>query len=181
MISLILILLFLWHFYIGYHRGIILQVFYSLGALVSFLIAKQFYQNVAHKISLWVPYANPPEGANMAFFKEVSLFDLSQVFYAGIAFFAIFSLAYLAFRLLGVLVHLLPINYFNTLVYNLISGFLALTVLLVFLSMGLSILATIPLPVIQNQLQDHFLLRTLIEHCPPVTTLIRQLWVKPIV
>lgn len=87
MLSVLIVLVLIWNVYIGYNRGIILQSFYTLGALVSLLVAHHFYVGLAHKITLWIPYSNPVEGVATFFFKEVDLFDLSKVYYAGIAFF----------------------------------------------------------------------------------------------
>ena len=42
-------------FYIGYSRGIILQTYYFIASIVSLVIASQFYQTLAEKITLWIP------------------------------------------------------------------------------------------------------------------------------
>lgn len=67
-------------------------------------------------------------------------------------------------RLVGVLVHFFPIDYFDNQRAKVVSGILALLVSLLFVSMALSILATIPMPFIQNHLQASSLSRLLIEH-----------------
>lgn len=36
MLSILIFLLLLWHFYIGYNRGVLLQAFYFIGSLISF-------------------------------------------------------------------------------------------------------------------------------------------------
>lgn len=181
MLSVLIVLVLIWNVYIGYNRGIILQSFYTLGALVSLLVAHHFYVGLAHKITLWIPYSNPVEGVATFFFKEVDLFDLSKVYYAGIAFFALFLGTYAVVRLVGVLVHFFPIDYFDNQRAKVISGILALLVSLLFVSMALSILATIPMPFIQNHLQASSLSRLLIEHFPPFTTVIHKLWIQAIV
>ncbi|TYL04498.1 CvpA family protein, partial [Streptococcus dysgalactiae] len=56
MLSLLIVLVLTWNFYIGYSRGIILQSFYVLGALLSLLVANRFYIGLAHKLTLWIPY-----------------------------------------------------------------------------------------------------------------------------
>ncbi|EIQ82621.1 UNVERIFIED_CONTAM: CvpA family protein [Streptococcus canis] len=181
MLSLLIMLVLVWNVYIGYNRGIILQSFYTLGALFSLLVAHHFYVGLAHKITLWVPYSNPAEGATTFFFKGVDIFDLSKVYYAGIAFFALFLVTYALIRLIGVLVHLFPIDYFDNQWTKVISGGGALLVSLLFMSMVLSILATVPMPFIQNHLHASSLSRLLIEQLPPFTTVIHKLWVQAIV
>lgn len=87
MLSLLIVLILTWNFYIGYSRGIILQSFYVLGALLSLLVANRFYIGLAHKLTLWIPYSNPVEGTSVFFFKSVDIFVLDKVYYAGLAFF----------------------------------------------------------------------------------------------
>lgn len=69
MLSILIFLLLLWHFYIGYNRGVLLQAFYFIGSLISLLIASRYYDNWAHKIALWIPYSNPAEGVSIYFLK----------------------------------------------------------------------------------------------------------------
>ncbi|AGM99577.1 CvpA family protein [Streptococcus iniae] len=181
MLSILIFLLLLWHFYIGYNRGVLLQAFYFIGSLISLLIASRYYDNWAHKIALWIPYSNPAEGVSIYFFKDLNIFHLDHVYYAGIAFFAIFSLSYAIFRLIGVLVHFLPINYFDDWYYHLAGGLMAVCVTIIFLAMGVSILATVPMPMVQEQLHQHLITRLLIEHCPPITQLIKHFWVNKMI
>ena len=47
MLSVLIVLVLIWNVYIGYNRGIILQSFYTLGALVSLLVAHHFYVGLA--------------------------------------------------------------------------------------------------------------------------------------
>ena len=85
MLSILLVLILIWHFYIGYSRGIILQTYYFIASIVSLVIASQFYQILAEKITLWIPYSNASQGATVNFFTDVNIFDLDQVYYAGVA------------------------------------------------------------------------------------------------
>ncbi|HEK9660952.1 TPA: CvpA family protein, partial [Streptococcus equi subsp. equi] len=55
MLSVLILLLLSWSFYIGYNRGLILQTFYCFGALVSLLFAHHGYKALAGKLALWVP------------------------------------------------------------------------------------------------------------------------------
>ncbi|RFE00816.1 CvpA family protein [Streptococcus parauberis] len=180
MLSLLIIFIMLWNFYIGYNRGIILQGFYFVGILTSLFVASQHYLDLAKKIALWVPYSSPTEGAKMLFFKDINIFELSKVYYAGIAFFVIFLATYAAVRLIGILTHFFPIDYYDNQKANIASGIIASLVIVLVFSIGLSILATVPMESIQTQLHNHFLTRLLIEHCPPVTTMIRNLWITKV-
>ena len=62
MISLFLLLVLAWGFYIGYRRGLLLQVYYLVSAMISAFIAGQFYKSLGDQFHLLVPYTNPQEG-----------------------------------------------------------------------------------------------------------------------
>lgn len=176
MLSLLLLIIVIWHFYIGYSRGIFLQVFYVLMSMVSLMIASQFYQELASQITLWVPYSNPVQGVEVYFFKDISKFQLSHVYYAGVAFVFIYSLSYLVGHLLGVLLHLAPVEHFDSLQNNIISGFLAVLVCLLFMSMCLTILATVPMSFVQEKLWNSLFVRFLINDLPFFSQFLVRTW-----
>ena len=62
MISLVILLILAWSFYIGYSRGIVLQTYYTISAIVSAIIAGLLYQSLGEQINLLVPYASAQEG-----------------------------------------------------------------------------------------------------------------------
>ena len=177
MITFLLLLILAWHFYIGYTRGIILQSFYFAGSIAGLVIASRFYKGLAQLITLWIPYSNPSEGAEVAFFTKVDLFDLSYVYYAGLAFLLIFVAVYLLVRLLGIFLHLAKIDRFDSVRTNCVSGALSVLVTLLFFSQLLSVLATIPIDFVQNLLSGSLLVRLLVGHFPIVSALIEHFWI----
>lgn len=180
MLSLLILIIIIWNFYIGYNRGILLQFFYFLGAIVSLFVAKQYYQSLASKMNLWIPYSNPAEGAKTLFFTDVNIFKLDLVYYAGFAFLLIAIISYAFIRLIGVLLHIAPIDKWDQPKFNSIAGILSIVTTLIFLTLIFSVLATIPMAVIQEQLYNHFLTRFLINHFQPMSSIIRTLWIDSI-
>ncbi|MGT2771635.1 CvpA family protein [Streptococcus marimammalium] len=179
MLSLIILLLLAWHFYLGYSRGIILQGYYFLATIISLIISTLYYKPLAKAITLWVPYSNPSEDVNILFFKDVAVFDLDKVYYAGVAFLSIFIASYLVFRLLGIFVNLIDLDSFDTLTYNCVGGALSVLITMLFFNMALSILATIPVSFIQNILSKEIMTKLLITFFPSAF-LIKMLWVTNI-
>ena len=180
MISLVILIILAWNFYIGYSRGIVLQAYYFIAAIVSLIIASFNYQALAEKITLWVPYSSPTEGMTVSFFTNINIFNLSDVYYAGVAFLGIFVVSYLLFRLLGVLIHFGPVNYFEETKFNVISGILSVLISLIFFSMIFTVLATIPMTIIQETLSSSWLVRFLVNHFPILSTILEKLWVTDI-
>lgn len=177
MISLLVLVILAWNFYIGYNRGIILQAYYSLACLISLAVAQHYYQELGQKITLWLPYSNPTEDATMAFFKSVNIFELDKVYYAGLAFVAVYSVVYLVLRLLGIFLHFAPIDLLDDVKFNLVSGVLAFFVTLIFLSMIFTVLATVPMPSVQNLLKSSSVVAFLVNHLPIFSNLLENWWV----
>lgn len=179
MIAIIFLVILAWQFYIGYARGLFLQLYYTVSALVAYLSASFYYKTLADALTLWVPYSSPSEDANMFFFQSVNVFELDRVFYAGVAFVTIYTLVYGLMRVLGLLMHLFERPLFDDRSYRLIAGALEVLLTLTFANMVLTVLATIPLPIIQNSLHGQLVLTSVI-HLPVFSHLLNYLWVTAI-
>ena len=181
MISILLLLVLAWGFYIGYRRGLVLQVYYFLVAVISAFVAGQFYKSLGDHFHLLVPYANPQEGQGTFFFPSVQLFQLYKVFYAGIGYLLVFGIVYSIGRLLGLLLHLLPSKKLGGKLFQVSAGILSMLVTLFVLQMVLTILATVPLAVIQNSLEKSTVAKQIIQSVPFTTNFIKQLWVTNLI
>ena len=76
MISVLLLLVLAWSFYIGYRRGLVLQIYYFVATVISALLAGNFYQSLGKQFDLLIPYASPQEGQGTFFFPSDQLFQL---------------------------------------------------------------------------------------------------------
>ena len=181
MISIILLLILAWSFYIGYRRGLLLQVYYLVATIVSAYFAGNFYQSLGEKFHLLIPYANPNEGIGTFFFPSDQLFQLDKVFYAGIGYLLAFTVFYCFGRLLGLFLNLLPTKKLAGQYFRIGAGVLSLAVTLFVLQMILTILATVPLGVVQNSLENSIVAKHMIQSIPFTTDLIKQLWVTKLI
>ncbi|MGT2924892.1 CvpA family protein [Streptococcus caviae] len=179
MISFLILLLLAWNFYIGYHRGIILQAYYFAASLISLGIAAVYYKQLAELLTLWVPYSNASEGASVTFFSSVGLFELDKVFYAGLSFFSLYVLAYLIFRLLGIFVHFVRLDRFDKPVFAYISGGLAVLVSMLSFNLFFSILAAVPVTAVQNFLAGSAVIRLLINF-PLFSWIVNHFWIAAV-
>ena len=164
-ISLLILLILAWSFYIGYSRGIVLQAYYLLSAIVAFFIASQSYQGLARFLSLWVPYSSATEGATTYYFPNNQLFHLDKVFYAGLAFF----------------IHLVPKGNTDSRWYNVASGVIAVFISLFAIEMFLTVFATVPLAFIQDRLNHSGLASFIINHTPITSSLLKYFWVTKVI
>ena len=181
MISILLLLILAWSFYIGYRRGILLQAYYLVATIVSAYFASHYYLSLGQKFNLLIPYANPQEGQGTYFFPSNQLFQLDKVFYAGIGFLLAFTVFYCIGRLLGLFLNLVPTKILEGKYYRIGAGVLSVGVTLFVLQMMLTILATVPLQIVQNSLENSFVARHIIESIPITTGLIKHLWVIKII
>ena len=105
MLTFLILLILAWSFYIGYARGIILQSYYFLVTLVALLIAGGSYKGLAKVLSLWVPFSSPTQQSVNYFYANRYLFQLDDIFYAGLAYVLIFAMIYLIGRVIGIFMH----------------------------------------------------------------------------
>lgn len=181
MISLILFFILLWSFYIGYSRGVVVQTYYTLGSVFSFILAATFFKKLAAFFYLWIPFANATQGSFTYYFDEQYLFELDRIFYAGLAFLMIYGCTYALVRFVGIFVHLANGLNPDTRMTNLISGGLSLVVTLQSLQIVLLIVSTIPMASVQNHLHNSLLANIIIQYLPIPSSFLRELWISTIV
>ena len=180
MIGLFVLVVMVWNFYIGYRRGLFMQGYYTLAMILALVIAANTFRPLADAINLWIPYANPARDASVAFFTDQNIFSLDRVYYAGVAFFAIYLVAYYILRFVGVFLHFFKIEGLDAPRFQIIGGILAVLVCLVPFTLVGNILATIPMEAVQNTLSSSWVARFLINSYFPFSHIIQGLWVSMI-
>lgn len=180
MITIVLLIILAWSFYIGYSRGLVLQLFYTFSSVIALMVAAGQYKKLADIFYLWIPFANATEGSSTYYFASQYLFNLDKIFYAGLAFLVIYTAVYAILRVVGIFVHLVRFVSPDTKAMNSLSGVLSMVVTLISLQMMLTVVATIPLATVQNHLHSSFLANGIIQYTPIMTGLLKQLWVTNI-
>ena len=180
MIGLLVLAIVAWNFYIGYRRGLFMQAYYVVSVIIAMCVAAYFYRSLGEAINLWVPYTNPTKDASIAFFKDQNIFSLDRVYYAGVAYFAIYCVGYYGLRFLGIFFHFVRIERLDQRCYQVVGGVLATLVSLVPLTMLGNILATVPMNNLQTVLSSSWVLRLLINWNFPVSQIIQHLWTSVI-
>ena len=176
MLSVLLLVVCAWQCYIGYHRGLLLQTYYSLASLLSVVVAYLNYRPLAQAISLWVPYSNPTQDSVQIFFPQVDLLKLDGVFYNGVAFFTIYLTVYVLCRLVGILVHFAKSDIWAFTWNRWLAAGLSLLVTLVGLSQFFTVLATITQASLQHFLAGSPLVIFLVKGFWPLTQFLQTWW-----
>ncbi|MEA4830860.1 MAG: CvpA family protein, partial [Enterococcus thailandicus] len=159
MLSLLIIIFLLIAFFSGAKRGFALQVVYTVGYLVSFLVAQHFYKQLANHLELYIPYPAVTPTSDLVFFDQTISFSLDQAFYAGIAFLLILMAGWLITRFVGIFVHSLTYLPVLKQVDWLAGGLLSVVVTFVMIFLLLSLLSFVPSDFIQNQFRSSGLAR----------------------
>ncbi len=88
MISLVILLLLALGVMTGVRRGVVLQAGHLLSLIISFIVALSFYEELATKFRLWVPYPSTLDdaGIDLTMFAIPSSARRDEVFYKAFSF-----------------------------------------------------------------------------------------------
>ena len=178
MVNIIIIVLLLFGFLMGLRRGFILQILHLTGFAVAFMVAVLYYDKLASRLVLWIPYPELSSDSLWAVFVQSS--PLKQGFYNAIAFAIIFFATKIILQIIATMLDFvadLPIlNSVNKLLGS-VFGFVEVY-LIVFVV--LYILALAPVDFIQEQISDSSVARLIIEKTPFLSEKVQELWLSDV-
>lgn len=105
MLTILILLLLAFGFYTGAKRGLILQVLYSVGYLISYFVARTYYKEVASHLELYIPYPSVTPTSKLVFFNQEISLDLDKAFYSAVAFLLLLFAGWLVVRFLAIFLH----------------------------------------------------------------------------
>ncbi|GEL09043.1 CvpA family protein [Salisediminibacterium halotolerans] len=115
MVSLLLIIILLMSLISGYRRGLILQLVYLAGVVISFIVAYLFYKDVAEWLQLIIPFPQLSDDADYGLLLDV--LGNETVYYNGLAFIGLFIVTKIVTHIIGsmfqFLAHLPVLNLLN--------------------------------------------------------------------
>ena len=99
MLDLAVLIILCFGFLIGLKRGFILQLIHLTGFIIASIVAYLYYDQLAPKLTLWVPYPNLSTDLTLPFvFDNVNLED---AYYRAIAFVVIFFAVKILLQIIG--------------------------------------------------------------------------------
>lgn len=174
MVDFILLILLIFGFLMGLKRGFILQAFHLIGFIISFVVATLYYDKIAERLSLWIPYPELSDGSTWASFLQST--SMQDAFYNAIAFAIIFFsvkvLLQIIASMLDFVASLPVLRSFNK-IGGSVLGFLEVYLILFVI---LFILALTPMENIQNMINDSSIALFIIEHTPYLSQKVQSLW-----
>ncbi|MBN6887936.1 putative membrane protein required for colicin V production [Cytobacillus horneckiae] len=175
MLDLAIIIILLFGFFMGLRRGFILQLIHLVGFIIAFVVARLYYDTLAPKLTLWIPYPNFGSDSNLQMLLGST--DLEDAYYRAIAFAIIFFAVKILLQIIGSMLDFvasLPIlKQLNTWAGS-ILGFIEVYLIMFIL---LYIAALLPITALQNMLNDSFMAEFIIDHTPILSQQIKDLWI----
>ncbi|PLR77749.1 hypothetical protein CU633_08795 [Bacillus sp. V3-13] len=176
MLDLAIIIILIFGFFIGLRRGFILQLIHLTGFIIAFVVAHMYYDQLAPKLTLWVPY--PSFNSDSTFDMLLGNADLESAYYRAIAFAAIFFAVKILLQIIGSMLdfvaHLPILKQLNVWAGG-ILGFVEVYLIIFIL---LYIAALLPVENIQGPLNDSVMAKYIVEHTPFLSQQIKELWIE---
>lgn len=176
MLDLALLIILIFGFFVGLRRGFILQLVHMTGFVISFIIAYIYYEELAPKLTLWIPFPVLDEESALNMLFEAT--NLDQSYYRVIAFAIIFFAARILFQIIGSMLDFLAhlpilkqLNVFGGGILGFIETYIILFILLY-------IAALLPIAMVQTLLNDSVLAEFMITNTPFLSDQVQDWWIN---
>lgn len=163
-------------FLVGFKRGFILQMIHLTSYFISFLVAYIYYEQLAPKLVLWIPYPHFGEDSTIKFFLEQS--NLEDVYYRAIAFVAIFFAMKIVLHILGAMLDFVALLPVLKLANVWLGGILGLIEVYLLTFLILYFAALLPIEMIQTLLSESFMANGIVNNTPIFSQQIKDMWFK---
>ncbi|MFJ7727163.1 CvpA family protein [Neobacillus sp. NPDC097160] len=176
MLDLAIIIFLIIGFFVGLKRGFILQLVHLTGFIIAYIAATSYYEELAPKLTLWIPYPNFGEGTTLKILTDSS--DIETAFYRAISFVIIFFAVKILFQIIGSMLdfvaHLPVLKQLNVLAGGILGFCEVYLIIFILLYIG----ALIPIELIQNLLDHSVLAKAIVNHTPILSQQIKSLWIE---
>ncbi|MEH7303754.1 CvpA family protein [Neobacillus drentensis] len=176
MLDLAIIIFLIIGFFVGLKRGFILQIVHLIGFIIAYVAANSYYEQLAPKLTLWIPYPNFGNVTSLKILTESS--NMETAFYRAIAFVIIFFAVKVLLQIIGSMLdfvaHLPVIRQLNVWAGG-ILGFVEVY-LVIFILLYIS--ALVPIEFMQNALDHSILSKAIVNHTPILSQQIKSLWIE---
>lgn len=172
MVTLLILLILFVGAYAGYKNGVVLQLLQTIGYVVAFIFALDYYQMLSEYLYLLIPYSTPfaPAENPYLFYDESFMFSLDISYYHILSFLTLFIIGWVIVRFLTKFISYTvnqlrvpePFNGIGGAVLGFIVNYLGVFIVLFFLT-------TIPFDMIQSQMTNSFIAENMVTSTPIVS------------
>ncbi|SHN06667.1 CvpA family protein [Gracilibacillus kekensis] len=174
MVNIILIFLLIIGIFVGLRRGFILQVLHLTGFIIAFIVAALYYDDIASRLELWIPYPELMSDASWAVFLE-SL-PLEAAYYNAIAFGALFFVTKIVLQIIATMLDFVADLPFLRFVNSWLGSILGFVEVYLLLFVALYILALAPVSYVQDLINDSSIATYIIEETPVLSDKLSTYW-----
>ena len=174
MLDLLILFLLFGGLVTGFRRGLIVQVIHMTGFIVALIVAYTYYKQLAEKFVLWIPYPGVTAGSKLSI--TVDQLDLDETFYHLLAFVLIFLVVKFGLQLVASMfdfLKYLPVLGFVARFAGAMFGFIEFYILIFLV---LYLLAMVPIDFVQGMLSNSMLAKTMFEHTPLFSEMVKNWW-----
>lgn len=175
MLDLIILIILGFGFLIGLKRGFILQIIHLTGFIVAFIIAYLYYDQLAPKLTLWVPFPN--FSSDSAFSLVMDHVNLEDAYYRAIAFVVIFFAVKIIWQIIGSMLDFIAqipvLKQLNIWAGGLLGFLEVYLIIFIVLFIG----ALLPMEGIQTALTNSILAELIVQHTPVFSSLVHDWWI----
>ncbi|HLS06795.1 MAG TPA: CvpA family protein [Bacillota bacterium] len=174
MLSIILVGLLIFGFFMGLKRGFILQLFHLLGFAIAFIVAQKYYDQLAPKLALWIPYPDLTGDSGWTVFLQT--LPLENAFYHAISFVAIFFTTKIILQIVTTMLDFIAAIPMIRSVNKILGAVLGFAEVYLIAFVILFILALTPLERIQTTIGQSKVAVYMIEQTPYLSEKLHTLW-----
>lgn len=174
MISIIILLVLIFGFFMGLKRGFILQLMHLVGFIIAFIVASLYFRKLASHLPYWIPY--PEFSSDQVWAIFLNSMPLENAFYNAIAFAIIFFATKIILQIIASMLDFLanlPVLRSLNKILGAVFGFIEVYFIMFII---LFVLALLPLEAIQVRIKSSFLATLIVEHTPILSKAMENLW-----
>lgn len=179
LLNMIILLLLLIGFFVGFRRGLVLQLVHLTGFIIAFVVAWMFFRDFADVLELWIPY--PAAMGESKIFSTIENLDLQAAYYQAIAFVLLFLAVKIVLHILGTMLNFLAELPLLRSVNHLTGGLLGFAEIYLILFLLLYVGALTPMDAIQSSIDRSVVAQSMIERTPVFSEMLRTLWIDWII
>lgn len=176
LLNIIILFLLLAGFFIGFRRGLILQLIHLAGFVIAYVVAFLYFKDFADTLKLWIPY--PSSFSHNQMFSFLGHMDVETAFYRAIAFVLIFIAVKIVMNIIGSMLDFLAeLPLIRTVNHSLGAAFGFVEIYLV-LFILLYVGALAPINGLQTAIDHSSLAHMIINNTPVFSEKVKDMWLS---
>lgn len=174
MLTFIILIVLIGGFFIGLRRGLILGIVHLTGFIVSFIVAYMYYDDIAQRLRLWIPYPAENSDSNLTFLMNA--LSLEDAYYNVIAFAILFFGTKILLHIVGSMLDFLADLPILRTANKWLGGALGFIEVYLLTFVLLYFAALIPVDFIQQHISESMLAQGIVQHTPIFSEQVKEWW-----